>query len=353
MRLLAALSGLCLIFLVVRDLLLWTTFLEGGGPLTTPVCGFLARRVLALHRRGKHGGKGRCIIARAGLITVCATLLMWGVILWLGWGLIFNGSATAVVGARGGGPADAWTRFYFAATTLATVGLGDYQPQGAFWQALTAVAGASGFLLFTLALSYIVPVVAAATQKRQVALCIWSLGRNPTDIIVRAWNGADTTALGPHLVALTSMLALLGESHVTYPVLHYFHSTKRSSAAAPCVAALDEALTILECGLQRGCSLDLPALGAARESITEFLNTLAPALIQPGTSNVPPPSLQGLREMGIPVVDDEIFNSALEGLGGRRRLLLALVHNEGWDWETVWPPVGTTPSTNAAAIAAS
>ena len=350
MRLFAALAGLCLILLVVRDLL-WTTFLEGGGPLTTPVCSFLARRVLAMHRRGKDGGKARCIIARAGLITVCATLLMWGVILWLGWGLIFNGSQTAVVGARSGSPADVWTRFYFAATTLATVGLGDYQPEGAFWQALTAVAGASGFLLFTLALSYIVPVVAAATQKRQVALCIWSLGRTPTDIIVRAWNGADTTALGPHLVALTSMLALLGESHVTYPVLHYFHSTKRSSAAAPCVAALDEALTILECGLQRGCSLDVPALGAARESITEFLNTLAPALIEPGSVNAALPSLQGLRDMGIPVVEDELFNAALEGLGERRRLLLALVHNEGWEWETVWPAVGTSPTATATATA--
>ena len=60
---------------------------------------------------------------------------------------------------------------------------------------------------------------------------------------------------------LIPMLAGLGESHLTYPVLHYFHSTKRSASAAAGVASLDEALTILECGLQKGCSLDLPSLG--------------------------------------------------------------------------------------------
>ena len=63
-------------------------------------------------------------------------------------------------------------------------------------------------------------------------MCIWALGKDPGDIIAPHWNGADSTALNPHLVSLMPMLAGLGESHLTYPVLHYFHSTKRSSSAA-------------------------------------------------------------------------------------------------------------------------
>src|SRR5581483_3828156 len=137
---------------------------------------------------------------------------------------------------------------------------------------------------------------------------------------------------GPHLVSLTGMLALLGESHLTYPVLPFFSSTKCSAAVAPGVAALDEALTILECGLQQGCSLDLPSLGAARMAITEFLETLKPALIRPAAEVPPSPSLRGLRDSGVPVVDDALFDSALAGLAARRRLLLALVLNEGWTW---------------------
>lgn len=337
MHLLAAVLGVALIVIAIVDLL-WTTFLEGAGPLATRASVWLGRMILRLHRKTHvQCARDRRWLARAGLITVCVTLLIWATMFWLGWGLVFNGSSRALVDASTGQPAGFWARIYFAGYTISTVGLGDYKPVGAFWQMVVALAGGSGFLLFGLAIAYIVPVVSAATQKRQLALCIWALGRDPADIIVRAWNGADTTALGPHLVSLTAMLALLGESHVTYPGLHFFHSTKRSSAAAPNVAALDEALTILECGLQRGCSLDLPALGAARESISEFLNTLGPAFIEPAKTDPPAPSLAGLKAMGVQVVEDELFHQALAGLKERRRMLLALVQNEGWTWEAVWP----------------
>ena len=133
------------------------------------------------------------------------------------------------------------------------------------------------------------------------------------------------------------MLALMGESHLSYTILHYIHSTKRSASLAVRVATLDEALTILECGLQRGCSLDLPSLGAAREAITEFLKTLEPALIAPAKDDPPPPSLKMLKDMGVPVVDDELFKKSLTTLTDRRRMLHALVRNEGWTWAAVWP----------------
>jgi hypothetical protein len=333
MRIALALVGVLILIMVVVDLL-WTTFLEGAGPLSRHLASRIGKVVLGCHRSR---GRKRGVLASIGLLSVCATLLMWGLLTWLAWALIFNGSRTAVVAADTAQPAGFWARVYFAGNIITTLGVGDYRPQGSFWQVMVCLAGGGGFFVFGLAIAYIVPVISAATQKRQLGLCIWALGRSPSDIIIRAWNGVDTTALGPHLVSLTALLALLGESHVTYPVLHFFHSRRRSSAVSPCVAALDEALTILECGLQRGCSLDLPALGAARESITEFLNTLAPALIEPAKNDPPLPSLKELRDMGVPVVEDAVFKQALAGLASRRRLLLALVHNEGWEWDAVWP----------------
>jgi hypothetical protein len=328
------LIGLAMLALVLLDLL-WTTFLEGAGPLTKHVCNWIGRVMLAAQRRSST----RRIITKSGLLTVTASMLTWSLLFWLGWTLIFSADPNSISPTF---PATAaptfWTRVYFVGCSITTLGTSDYRPAGRFWEFATVLAGGSGFLLVGVAIAYVVPVVTAATQKRQVALNIYSLGKSPSDIIIRAWNGADTTALGPHLVSLSSMLALLGESHLTYPVLHYFHSSKRSSAIAPNLAALDEALTILECGLQRGCSLDVPALGAARESITEFLSTLRPALIQPATADPPDPSLAALREVAVPVVDDELFKAALVPLAKRRRLLLTLVGNEGWTWDAVWPP---------------
>jgi Ion channel len=326
------LIGSAMVALAISDLL-WTVFIEGGPPITTHVCHVMIRRVMAIQRRHH----SRRVVASAGLVAVVSTLITWTLLLWIGWGMVFNGSSSALVDASTGQPADFFDRFYFAGTTIFTLGLGDYKPQGHFWKSATSLSVGSGFLMVGLALAYLMAVVPAATQKRQLGVVIYSLGKGPDDIIIRAWNGVDTTALGPHLVSLIPMLALLGESHLSYPILHYFHSSKRSGSVAVNVAALDESLTILECGLQKGCSLDLPSLGAAREAITEFLQTLKPALIEPAEDTPPVPSLKSLKEMGVPVVDDDLFQQSLAGLVARRRLLMSLVQNEGWTWKAVWP----------------
>jgi hypothetical protein len=325
------LLGVLLLLLALTDLL-WTTFLEGGPPISRHFCHFAFHQTIRFCR-----GKDRKVIGLAGLVAILSTLWTWTLMVWIGWALIFSSSTNAIVEASTGQPADECARIYFAGYTIFTLGLGDYKPQGHVWEIATSIAAGSGFLMFGTALAYLMAVVPAATQKRQLAVVIWALGKSPADIIIRAWNGADSTALSPHLISLIPMLALMGESHLSYPILHYIHSTKRSASLAASVASLDEALTILECGLQRGCSLDLPSLGAAREAITEFLKTLEPALIAPANDDPPPPSLKALKDMGVPVVDDDLFRQSLVGMTDRRRMLHALVRNEGWTWEAVWP----------------
>jgi hypothetical protein len=323
--------GLGILLLALTDLL-WTTFLEGGPPISTRVCHFAFHRTLTFCR-----GKDRRLIGFAGLAAIIGTLVTWTVMVWAGWALIFSSWTPALIDSDTRLPADHWARIYFAGSTIFTLGMGDYKPVGHAWQLLAGIAAGSGFLMFGTALAYLMAVVPAATQKRQLAVVIWALGKSPDDIIIRAWNGADATALSPHLISLIPMLALMGESHLSYPILHYIHSTKRSASLAASVASLDEALTILECGLQRGCSLDLPSLGAARQAITEFLQTLEPALIAASKDDPPAPSLKLLRDMGVSVVDDELFRQSLAVVAERRRMLHALVRNEGWTWEAVWP----------------
>ena len=323
--------GLFILLLALTDLL-WTTFLEGGPPISTRVCHFVFHLTLSLCR-----GKDRRLIGFAGLAAIIGTLVTWTVLVWAGWALIFMSWGPAIIDTDTRVPADRWARIYFAGSTIFTLGMGDYKPAGHAWQLLASIAAGSGFLMFGTGLAYLMAVVPAATQKRQLAVVIWALGKSPDDIIIRAWNGADSTALSPHLISLIPMLALMGESHLSYPILHYLHSTKRSASLAASVASLDEALTILECGLQRGCSLDLPSLGAARQAITEFLQTVEPALIAPSKDDPPAPSLRQLRDMGVSVVDDELFKQSLAVVAQRRRMLHALVRNEGWTWEAVWP----------------
>lgn len=343
MRVLLGITGILLIGYAFIDLL-WTSFLEGGAPVTTQACARIARGMLRLQNRCT----SRRTIALTGVVCAVATVLIWTALLWAGWALLFSSSDPALVDAASGRHADGWERIYFTGSTLFTLGMGDIKPHGHVWQMAAAISAGSGFLLFGMALAYLVPVISAATQKRQVAVYIASLGRTPEDIVLRAWNGVDTTALAPHLQALTGMLALLGENHLTYPALHYFHGSHRIRSAAASIAALDEALTILECGLQQGCSLDLPSLGAARESITSYLDTLKPALIFASLDLPPAPSLENLRGMGVPVVSDKLFAAAMANVSERRQLLLALVRNEGWTWSAVWPDQPVAAELSAA-----
>ena len=329
-------TGTGILLLAAVDML-WTVFLEGAGPLTKylyPRLGYALRRI--------HVRSGIKVQKISGLLVVLMSLLIWTGLVWFGWSLIFCSSPWAVVSAATHKPADICERIYFTGTTIFTLGLGDFIPQGPVFQIATDFATGSGFVLLGLAMAYLVPVSSAATQKRQVALNIWCLGHSPADIIIRGWNGADTTALAPHFAALVSSLTLLAESHITYPVLYFFFASRRSSAAGPNIAAIDEVITVLECGLDEGCRLDTPSLGAVREAITQYLETLRVTLLTLPQEIPPAPSLQTLRDAGIPAASDELFRNAVAQLAPRRKLLLALTRRDGFEWDSVWPMHGVS-----------
>ncbi|MBD1835898.1 two pore domain potassium channel family protein [Cyanobacteria bacterium FACHB-472] len=248
---------------------------------------------------------------------------------------MFSASDRSLVSADSKQPADTWERIYFIGYTLVTLGLGDYQPEGRIWQLATAIAAANGFLLITLAITYLISVVSAATQKRQLAIYIFCLGSNPSEILTKAWNGKDFGMLSQHLVSLTPMLALYGQNHLVYPVLHYFHSTDLQTAAEINVVVLDEALTLLECAVKPEHRPDAVALYALRESVLVFLDTLSSAFIKPAASAPPLPVLDELRASNIPLVSDEVFEKEVSSISKRRRLLLALVQNDGWTWKSI------------------
>lgn len=335
MRIFLYFLGLVLVGLTVMDVF-WTTLGIGtrGGPITGKVCNWLWKVVLCYHR----GASSHKLLAFTGYSTLVISILLWIFLTWVGWTLIFSASDRSLISSDGGKPANIWERIYFTGYTLVTLGLGDFKPQGIVWQLATATAAANGFFLITLAITYLFSVLSAVTQKRQLAAYISSLGRTADEIVTKAWNGKDFGMLAQHLVSLTPMLALYRQHQLAYPVIHYFHSVERQTAAEVCVVVLDEALTLLEYGVKPEYRPDAVALYAARHTLSEFLETLKSAFIKP-TADVPPvPNLEQLRAGGIPTVSDEAFEVAIGDLNRRRRLLLALIKNDGWYWKTVINP---------------
>ncbi|MBE9182487.1 two pore domain potassium channel family protein [Oculatella sp. LEGE 06141] len=334
--------GILLLVLVMTDVLVTTLTVGGGGPLTSRLSRWIWRIALRIHQwRSNHR-----FLSVAGWIILVSTVLLWFAFIFVGWTLIFSTTGLEVVNASTKQPATTWETIYFVGYTLTTLGIGDYQPQGTVWQLATSVASANGFVMVSLAIAYLLPVVSAATQKRQLAVYISSLGGTPDEIITRAWNGKNFGQFDQHLISLSPQVALQGEQHLTYPILHYFHSRERSRTLILSLIALDEALTLLQYGVKPSSRPDLAALGSIRRTNTAFLKTLSSAYIEPASENPPPPPLNLLRSKEIPVVSDEEFWDAIKPLTHRRRLLLALAHEDGWTWDSVASTLTTNRATS-------
>lgn len=326
-RIVLGIIGAVLIVAVIFDVL-WTTLrMAGAGPLTSWMTNLLWR--LALRVTPSHRA-----LSATGFLIVLLTVFLWIGLVWLGWILVLGIDPGSVVDSQSGQPADFWARVYYAGFTLITLGNGDYKPNGAVWQVLSPVAAANGFFLVTLVITYLLPLMSAALQRRQLAVHIATLGKTPQELLLRAWDGQGFGRLTDHLVGLTFPVMGLGEGHLAYPVLHCFHSDERDTAMAPNIAVLDEALTLFE-GIAPEQRPDPVAIYPLRGAIDRLLSTLTEAHLEPESNPPPLPNLETLRAAGIRTIDDETFRRSLEVATDRRRLLFGLVEKEGWHWDDV------------------
>lgn len=332
MQLWLLLPGLLLVGLSLYDAL-YTTLGRGGGPLTRQ----LSRGAWRFTQSDLGQRVSGFFFSQLGLVVLLLAIFSWTALLWAGWTLVFLASDGAIVAASSGEPAGFWSRVYFVGYTLVTLGLGDYQPEGAAWQMLTTTASLSGLIVLSLAISYVLPVIQAAVDRRGTAAALWGLGETPEEIVRTMWDlDRGCSAFEQHLIGLTPALTTLAQQHLAYPVLHHFRGSRRREALAPSLAALDEALSIAEHGLSGDC-LSPGAFHPARAAIDTLLDRLEEQSVEPADEAPPPPSLAGLRRDGYPACSDAAYHEALreDVCDRRRRMLLGLVEGEGWSWEHV------------------
>ena len=328
MSVLLLILGFILLAVASSDVLVTTLTVRGGGFLTNRFSSWLWHGATRLHR---HNTNHR-LLAATGLLLILGMALIWYLCTWAAWSLIFCSFSEAIVNSSNGQPASIWGRIYFVAYTITTLGRGDYQPSTTVWHLLTGLAAANGFFLVTLSIAYLFPVVSAATEKRILAVTISCLGGTPDEILVKAWNGKDFGNLDQHLINLAPLIVALGEKHLTYPVLHYFHTPLRSRCLPLSIAALDEAMSLLQYAIPLEIRPDPAALFPLRRSCAAFLTTLKSDYIKPSEDTPPNVPLELLRSKGIPTLKDRAYIKAMSQIDTRRKLLLALVENDGWSW---------------------
>ena len=319
-------GGLLLAALVVD--LLWTTLWVDGG--SGPLSSRLATGVWRVLRR--LGSRHSRVLSLAGPLVLVLTLSMWIGLLWAGWSFVFAGGEYALIDTRNGGPADWSGRIYYVAYTMFTDGNGDFTPNGDAWEMASSFTTATGMLVATLSVSYILSILGAVSQKRSFANGVTALGMRSEAFLQSGWDGEDFTDLDLLLDTLSSDLNRLAEQHKSYPILHYYHSEGETEASAMAVAILADAMVLLECGIPEENEPNAALIESTHSSVQDYLQTLNNAFISPAEQPPPPPDLDRLRAVDIPTVSDREFAAALAERADSRRKLLGAVDADAWYW---------------------
>jgi hypothetical protein len=321
------LAGVLLLVFAVVDLLWTTLWVDGGaGPLSSRIMQGLWRGLRAVS-----GSRSRAL-SLAGPLVLVASLSAWVLLLWVGWTLVFAGGEDALVVTGDPRPVT-WTgHLWFVAYTLATVGNGDFSPNGGVWQVAASLTAFTGFTFITLAVTYVLSVLGAVASKRSFASGVTGRGMTGAAFARSGWSGGDFRALDLPLNTLAAQLDRLADQHAAYPILRYYHSRRVETASAVAVAVLDEALTVLRFGVPKEARPNGAVVEGARSSVQSYLRTLDAAFIEPADHVPPPPDLGRLRAAGISTASGEAFAEALADLKERRRKLLGMVEADAWAW---------------------
>ncbi|ACK69759.1 Ion transport 2 domain protein [Gloeothece citriformis PCC 7424] len=322
--------GLVLILLALGDAL-WTALWVDGG--AGPVTSLLSDGIWGVMDKVIRT-KRNYLLSLAGPLIQVVAVITWVILLWAGWVLMFSADENSLIYTRTPEkvPADLVGRIYFVAFSMSTMGNGDFYPKGKGWEIATSFTTLSGMFLITMVVSFLLSVIGGVTQKRSLASHVTGLGKSAEQFILNTWDGESFTGIDLQLISLSSELGTLTEQQQAYPVLHRYHGASPKEDSAPAIAIFDDALTILQYGIEEKYRPAPAILISARSTVQTYLTTLASASIYPAKHLPPSPDLEPLRKAGLPVVSDEEFIHSLKDLTHRRKLLLGLVQKNSFRW---------------------
>jgi Ion channel len=170
--------GAALVVLAIVDSLWTILWVDGHGG---PVAGRLTTAMHAAFVRIPRGGTRwwHRLVSLEGPLVMTASLVVWVLLIWVGWATIFSAAPGAVVDGRTGVPASLVARIYFVGYTLCTLGNGEFVPAGGGWQLVTALVSMSGLALITLAVTYLLAVLEAIVGKRTFATQVFGVADSP------------------------------------------------------------------------------------------------------------------------------------------------------------------------------
>ncbi|MEW9854326.1 potassium channel family protein [Novosphingobium sp. M1R2S20] len=219
------LAGAALILISIADVFLAVLYARIGVGLLTPRlyrATWLLLRAIA-RRRGPQGRK--LLLSYAGPIMIVETVMVWSLLLQLGFALIYwPALGEGIQASSGPTPTDFGTAVYFSGFSFTTLGTGDIVPQSTMYRMLMILQAWIGFSVLTLTLTYLMSVYSAVVRRNTLAQTLHHLTGGtgePVRLLAGMLLGGSEGAKG-QLVPIGSQVLNLLESHHSYPILHYF-----------------------------------------------------------------------------------------------------------------------------------
>jgi len=320
--------GVILYVAIVLDIIQTTLSMRGGGWLTSRFSHLFWKFFLALSGRN---GKSKILI-HAGYILLIFIVLIWVLSMWASMVLILISHPGAIIDSSTTVPASFWKTVYYSGYTISTLGMGDYVPGGDIWRILTSIYSFSGLILLTMSVTYFIPVLSAVIDQRKLGISLSTLGSNPQEIVLNAWNGKDFNRLTSKLDDISDSIIKYSQQHRAYPVIHYFHNNKVKNNVILQLARLYEALTILTDKIRqvdRPPEQELKPLIIAFENYFETISEVTHISLM---DNDPPAA--DIRKL----IEESLIEEDSEGLSKEfefRRFFYTLIHQDGWNWEDI------------------
>jgi hypothetical protein len=238
-QIVAALVGIALVFVVLRDAfetIVLPRRVSGRLRVSKLFYQFTWKPWAAVGRRMPPGDGRESFLSTYGPISLIVLIILWEALLIAGFAMLLW---AAGFDAR----LDAATGLYVSGWTFTTLGIGDFTPKTDLARFVTVVEGATGIGFLAIVISYL-PVLYQSFSRRETAISKldeWA-GSPPSagDLLRRAVAAGEIDQLRPLLERWEDWAAELLESHLSYQVLCYFRSQhENQSWVAALTAILD------------------------------------------------------------------------------------------------------------------
>jgi hypothetical protein len=320
--------GIIVLLVTAADLINTSLSVRGAGFITKRLSKSIWSVLLTINKKMGR----RKVLEIGGAVILVSILINWLLLIWISASLLFISQPDSLMNVETNSPTTVVNKIFYTGYTLSTLGLGDIEPEGNFWDILTAILSFTGLILISIAITYLIPVVSAEITKRKISVTINTIGGSVEEMLLNYWDGKDFKELERPFFPLIDSIILHAQNHKAYSVLHFFHSSDKREAFVLNIANLDELLTVLLHNIPEEQRPTYNVLIRLRKAISSYLITLPATYITPGKKTPPILLLTALENKGIKIISGEMVDLEYEKLRTRRRLLLSLIKDDGWEW---------------------